>query len=350
MRKAKEYPQVTKRIMRPEIETCLHCQTRLRRYAIVSRRTIIRLTGVLQVTHYGYGCPNGECEGRQRKYRSAAADALALPGFTFGLDIVLLVGHLRLAGHQTVDEVHRELLVRLAPLSLKISRREVLYLFDAYAALLRAGTRVAEDSEWQAQVEANQGLILSIDGIQPDKGNETIYVVRDVLTNRVLVAEKVTSSGKQVMKELLAPVKALELPVLGVISDAQESELLAVAELWPAVPHQLCQFHALREAGRPAYEEDRKAKTAMRKLIGTRMRDFRVRIQSQVQEANEAEAHQLVVLQDYAVGVQAAVNLDGKQPFDYAGIGVYEALSDIQGSLAELEKKGQPSAKRADSD
>jgi len=128
----------------------------------------------------------------------------------------------------------------------------VLYLFEAYAALLRAAASVIEDHAWLAEVEENKGLILSIDGIQPDKGNETIYLVRDVLTGRVLVAENVTSSGTAVMKQLLAPVKALDLPVLGIISDAQESQLLAVAQLWPDVPHQICQFHALREASRPA--------------------------------------------------------------------------------------------------
>lgn len=36
-----------------------------------------------------------------------SADGLALPGFTFGLDVVILVGHLRLSNHQTVDEVHQ---------------------------------------------------------------------------------------------------------------------------------------------------------------------------------------------------------------------------------------------------
>jgi hypothetical protein len=43
----------------------------------------------------------------------------ALPGFTYGLDIVLLVGRLRLGQHQTVDEVHQALLERLAPLGVR---------------------------------------------------------------------------------------------------------------------------------------------------------------------------------------------------------------------------------------
>ena len=182
---------------------------------------------------------------------------LPLPGFTFGVDLMILVGHLRLCQHKTLDEAHQKLLERLAPFALTISRREVLYLFDAYCTLLQIASAAREDSEWLTQVEANGGLIISIDGIQPDKGNETIYLVRDVLTGRVLTAENVSSSGKEVMKRVLAPVVALGVPVLGAISDAQESLEQAIAELWPNIPHQLCQFHVLREASRPIYEQDR---------------------------------------------------------------------------------------------
>ena len=52
------------------------------------------------------------------------------------------------------------------------------FLFEAYTALLRAGTEVKQDEDWKEQVRKNKGVLLSIDGIQPDKGNETIYLVR----------------------------------------------------------------------------------------------------------------------------------------------------------------------------
>jgi hypothetical protein len=55
------------------------------------------------------------------------------------IDIVMLVGQLRLSQHQTLDEVSQTLLWRLAPFGLTISRREVLYLFDAYCTLLQGG-------------------------------------------------------------------------------------------------------------------------------------------------------------------------------------------------------------------
>ncbi len=118
-------------------------------------------------------------------------------------------GYLRLCLHRSLDEAHRDLLARLAPLGVSICRREVLALFDAYCRLLRAVSDVKEDHQWLEQARKNGGIIVSIDGIQPDKGNEPVYLVRDALTGRVLAAENGISSQTAVMKHMLAPVKTL---------------------------------------------------------------------------------------------------------------------------------------------
>src|SRR5438105_10624086 len=194
MKAARTFAQVSRRFYRPEQSHCPVCQRRLRRAVTLTERTVITLEEVIKLVHAGYRCPDPQCAGHQRTYRSVKADALALPWFTYGMDIVLLVGRLRLREHQTVDEAHEELLERLAPLGVRISRREILYLFEAYCTLLRASSEAKDDVEWLAQVEKNGGDIVSVDGIQTEKGNETVYLVRDALTGRVLAAENVTSS------------------------------------------------------------------------------------------------------------------------------------------------------------
>jgi hypothetical protein len=350
VRKKKQFSSLTKRIFHPEVKECLTCRSRLKRFATLSQRIVITFDGAIQVVHCGYRCPNQGCSAVHRVYRSAEADALALPGFTFGLDVVILVGHLRLAKHQTVDEVHQTLQERLSPFHLTISRREVMYLFEAYCSLLRAAHQPSDDPHWQtwrAKVQENGGVIISIDGIQPDKGNETIYLVRDVLTGRVLCAENVSSSETEVMKQILSPVVKLDVPVLGVISDAQVSEVLAVAQLWPTVPHQTCQFHYLREATRPMYDLDQKTRTTMRKTIQNKLRETRSQVRHQLQELRDpveperqAEREQLQILADYATGIQTALNLEGNRPFVYPGLGGYDALGEVEVSLMQLEKKG----------
>src|SRR3989440_12401178 len=274
------------------------------------------------------------------------ADALALPWFTYGLDIVLLVGRLRLREHQTVDEIHQELLKRLEPLGVKIARREILYLFEAYCTLLRASSEAKDDREWLAQVQKTGRIIVSVDGIQPEKGNETVYLVRDALTGRVLAAENVTSSETAVMKALLAPVVALGVKVLGTITDAQESELKAVEELWPRVPHQVCQFHALRDAPQPAFEADKKVKTAMRKALQPKVRALRKQLKRDIPQGSADEAKQLSVLDEYATGVLCALNRDGIAPLDFAAVHTAQDLDEVEASEASALKKGGPVSPR----
>ena len=342
MKRRRTYASVTRRWYRPIEHKCPECHRTLRQAMTLTRRTVITLEGVIKLIHAGYRCPDAQCEGRRRTYRSVQADALALPGMTYGLDVVLLVGRLRLREHRTVDEIHREVLARLEKLGVKIARREMLYLFEAYCTLLRTASEAKDDQQWLSEVEKNGGIIVSVDGIQPEKGNESVYLVRDALTGRVLAAENVTSKDSAVMKTLLAPVVELGVKVLGTITDAQESELLAVEQLWPRVPHQVCQFHALRDAIKPAYEADRKVKTAMRKQLQPKLKEVRKQLKRQPAQATAAEAEQRAVLDDYALGAVSALNREGLTPFDFAAVQAGEELDDVAQSLGRLAQKGEP--------
>ena len=130
--------------------------------------------------------------------------------------------------------------------------------------------------------------------------------------------------------------------MLGTISDAQETEVMALKELWPHVPHQTCQFHALQEASRPAFEEDGKVRSEMNKKLMPKVRSIRKQIREQIEQVSEAEAEKLKILDEYALGIQTALTMKGKLPFDYAGIEAYKALDELATSLDRLEKKGSP--------
>jgi hypothetical protein len=282
-------------------------------------------------------------------YRSALADAQALPGFTFGLDIVALVGYLKLSHHQTVDEVHLGINERLKDYQISLSRRNVMYLFEAYCALLKAASQNESDpsfQDWLGQVRKNKGCIISIDGIQPDKGNETIYLVREVSTGRLLHAQNVITSETETIKQVLSPVLGLEIPIIGFISDAQQSLRDAIASLWPDVPHQTCQFHYLQEAARPIFEADRGTRVEMRKTLTEKLRPLRPQIQRRIQsiadeqtEEAQIERQQLQILSDYIVAAQASCHLDGKLPFEYPGLKGYQSLDVLDQSLQHIKKQ-----------
>jgi hypothetical protein len=345
MRTCKVYSALARRTFRPEVTVCVSCGARLRRRLTLSRRVVITQDGPLQVTHCGYRCPNQACAGPPLTYRSAVADGLALPGFTFGLDWVLLIGQLRLGQHLTLDQTHQVVQAQLARWQVTISRREVLYLFEAYCSLLRTAQDWAADPPWRADVEANGGLLLALDGIQPDKGHETIYLVRDLLSGHLLGAQNLLSSEAAVIQEvLLAPIAAWGLPVLGVLTDGQESLLQAVAATWPGVPHQICHFHALREAGRLLYERDRAIKVQLRTALQTRVRSVRRQADRRVVAADPDEVPYARILAEYAAGLQALINRDGLQPFRFGAVAMDSALGEVEQSLARLAeaaKKGE---------
>jgi transposase-like protein len=65
---------------------------------------------------------------------------------------------------------------------------------------------------------------------------------------------------EEVVAELPEGVK-----IGGLISDGQHPIRRAVKRVLPGVPHQLCQFHYLREAAKEVYEADRHAKKELKK-------------------------------------------------------------------------------------
>ena len=157
-------------------------------------------------------------------------------------------------------------------------------------------------------------MILALDGLQPDKGHEVLWVVREVLSGEILLARSLLVSGREELSGLLreALVGLEEIPIKGVISDGQPAVRQAVATNLPGVPHQLCQFHYLREAGRPIWEADRHAQKELRK----RVRGIRA-IEHQVEERTDPEAE---VIRGYCAAVRGALSETGHPPLEAGGL------------------------------
>lgn len=83
--------------------------------------------------------------------------------------------------------------------------------------------------------------------------------------------------------------------MLGGISEAHAAIQLAMAERWPGMAHQWCQFHGVREASAPIAEQDRKLQVEMRKAMQQRVRRVRKQLEKQLQTATGAEQKQLEV-------------------------------------------------------
>src|SRR3954465_152285 len=230
--------------------------------AYKNRRTVIPLDGVTRLGVQVRRCRNADCPRFRAPLRPEQEGRLALPESEFGLDVTPLVGRLRHAEHRSVPEIHAELTRRGVP----ICTRSVGNLLDRYDELLTLSTA---DASRLARIPAAAGrVILALDGLQPDVGHEVLWVLRDVLSGEILLARSLLSSCRDDLAKLLREVKgALPVPIAGVVSDGQTSIRNAVAEALEGVPHQLCQFHYLREAAAPVYEADRHIKVQLKKEV-----------------------------------------------------------------------------------
>src|SRR5262249_45192149 len=121
------------------------------------------------------------------------------------------------------------------------------------------------------QYQSVDEIILSIDGLQPEKGHETLYVVRELTRKRVWFAEALISATAAEVRRLIAPAKAwaeaLGKPVALWLSDRQDAFVTGIAAEFPGVPHRYCQNHFLRDVAKPVLEADSHAKVQMRKRV-----------------------------------------------------------------------------------
>jgi len=152
------------------------------------------------------------------------------------------------------------------PAHIRVSERHLSNLYRKYEALLACAERLDVD-ELKAAAAEYGGLILSVDGLEPEGGQPQLWVAREVLTGTLLAAGWLPRVDETTLKEFLAPVKALDLPFLATVSDKQRALINALDATWPDLPHQYCQAHYLSNAVTPIYEADEHVKTQLRKQV-----------------------------------------------------------------------------------
>src|SRR5207249_10209531 len=88
--------------------------------------------------------------------------------------------------------------------------------------------------------------------------------------------------------------------------DGEEAIGRDVAFVFPRVPHQLCQFHYLKDATKPLYEDDQHAKTQLKKQ--------RLRVRPIERALEEHKTPENEALRGYCLAVRASLTDDWRSP------------------------------------
>lgn len=314
---------------RSEIKHCPHCGTLLKRHHTAWKKNVITLNGIIQAWNMAYNCPNQNCQYQNSYYKSVEADSLCMKHTSYGFDVLALVGKLRFKYHMTISEIAEE----LRDVGVPTSERNVQRLYERYLALLRASSTDYIKEILKPVAKENGGIMISMDGVQPEKGNETLYVIREVFSGTILAAQNLKSSSAEELMKLIQRVIDLGYPIVGIVSDGQQSIRIAMETLLPDVPYQYCQYHYLKDIAKPIVDLDRKLKTELKKSLRG-IRDVEKKLESK--SFDDAK-----IVKDYIASVRSLLLEDGNPPLELPGLRIYENANAIQESLKRcLDKKG----------
>src|SRR5262249_11156537 len=175
-------------------------------------------------------------------------------------------GPARFPPHMAIPTIQSEL---LDDYGIKLSGDAIAQYIRRYQAMLAARQQDAESL--RRQYRSVGEIILCIDGLQPEKGHETLYVVRELTRKRVWFAEPLLSATLDQVRRLIQKAKqwaqSLGTTVELWVSDRQDVFVKAIAAEFPDVPHRYCDNHFLRDLAKPVLEADSHAKVQMRKKV-----------------------------------------------------------------------------------
>jgi hypothetical protein len=300
-------------------------------------------------------CPDPACPGHAKTKSPELESTIALPQVAIGWDVFCWIGHRRCSRHMAISLIQSEL---LDDYQIKLSEDAIDQYIRRYQVMLAARQQDAE--LLRRQYESVAEIILCIDGLQPEKGHETLYVVRELTQKRVWFAEPLLSATEDEVRRLIQKAKewaqSLGPPVGLWVSDKQDAFVKGIAAEFPDVPHRYCDNHFLRDVAKPVLEADSHAKVQMRaKVRGLRKIEQAV-LQRQKAETKgdstpdapkapvtaTAVAANLSpavvdptdsVVLDYCAVVRGILNDDQGGPLEPPGLRMAKALHEVEESL-----------------
>jgi hypothetical protein len=234
------------------------------------------LQGPTQVVNRLVRCPDPTCASRGQTFSPEAELSISMPRWCMGWDVFCWLGHRRCARHWSVPQLRAEL---QDTYNIRLSADAIERYLGRYHTMLAA--RQQDPERLSIAYRDIASLVLTIDGLQPEKGHETLYVVRELMGKRVWFAEPLLSSATQEVQRLIVLARQwaerLAKPVRGWMSDKQDAFVTAIAAEFPGIPHRYCHNHFLRDVAKPVLEMASRAKVKMRhKVRGLRAIERRV--------------------------------------------------------------------------
>jgi hypothetical protein len=228
--------------------TCLDCDRVLPIYQVDSR-PVDNLDGCFWMRRRDKRCQQ-DCPGARPIIYAPRDLRLVLPRRIYGLDVTLYVGERHLLDGVSLSQIARDLKNQHG---IPLDQRHTCRVFRDFVALtmLERGSEAA----LQARLRAQGGIVVMCDGVQFEDRSPVLYLVWDAISGEPLFGERKLYRGEEDLVPLLERVRAMNVPVIGIVTDKEKGLVPAVEHVFPGVPYQFCQTHFLKNCGKPLQDD-----------------------------------------------------------------------------------------------
>ena len=264
--------------------SCKHCgrkmkvQARSKPHHVVGQRE-----NYIIITVYRR-CGNSMCIGSFEK-PIAPENHHVLPYCEFDVEVQALICELRWKTHDEIVEI------LLQTHGISITNSSVGNILKLY----EIGCSQKYKMDHVEKIKQNGGIILTVDAMEPLKGEPAVYMARDELTGLKLGAKHLPNKKQSTIEAFFRGVKAtidneLGVPVKAIVCDAQKEQLGALEAVFPGVSICLCGYHFYKNVLKaPLAENSTLMKTirSMLRKMGV-LKEYQYRMAEQGEQDGEA--------------------------------------------------------------
>jgi len=243
---------------------CKHCKNPMKIIKTYTIGPIVGLSENYNVQKRSYRCGKALCPGGEER-PIKPKNTIYPPRSDYDYEVHAKVAEFRWKGKLTYEEIIGAMKKDFGIVLNLATTERILKTYEI-------GCSQKYKPEFIEKIRANGGVLLTIDGMMPLKGNPPLYTTRDEFTGLKIHSKRLTSESTMQIKEYLIATKQrieteLGVKVIGVISDAHPKQRKAIAEVFPGIPHCLCHYHFYKYVFKAPKDLDSNLMTQTRKFL-----------------------------------------------------------------------------------
>jgi len=276
-------------------------------------------------------CGNSMCPGCLEK-PIAPDNPYVMPGCEFDYDVQALICELRFKHHHNDKEIAGYLQEHHGIWIDETTVGDTVKLYEV-------GCSQKYKPEMVEKIKRNGGIILTVDAMEPLKGEPPIYMARDELTGLKLGAEQLPNKKEATIEKFHRDVKMrieteLGVDVIGIMSDAEKEQVASLMKVFPGVPLFSCEYHFYQNVLKAPLEADSHVVTTIRAMLRN-LGDVKAYKANEPAKRNKNEETSLT---DEVLDTLLALSNWTRKPRDpaFSGLELHGRLIDVLGIVREM--------------